>query len=337
MRSGCNQLLLAAALWGWLLSPTSAAGLDIAPFYTTNQSPLVQIFGLPSAERALILPRGTVAGTVALDVASNFVDDQDRGEAILLDGESWRTTLTVRFGLADGMEGGLDLPFTGHGGGVLDSFIVGWHDFFGLPQGRRDREPRNRLNYTYTRDGSTLLHRDDSSFGPGDLRLSAGVQLYRSEGESPAGVALRGSLKLPTGESNRLQGSGSTDFALWLTASDDYRLSLGHAALFAAAGGMVMSRGDILPAQQRRFAGFGTLGCGWSPADWIAFKVQTSGHTPFYDRSDLAPLNTPAVQLIIGGTLGVAAGTTLDIGVSEDLVVGASPDVAFHLALRRQF
>ena len=336
-RSLFIRMSLVTVLCGWLLSPAGAAGLEIAPFYTTNQSPLVQIFGLPPAERALILPKGSGSGLLALDVANNYVNKKNQRETILLDGESWRTTLSARFGLAEGFEGGIDLPFTGNGGGISDSFIEGWHDFFGLPQGGRDKAPRNRLDYTYTRDGATLLHRDDSSFGLGDIRLSAGMQLYRGEGDAPAGVALRGSLKLPTGESGRLQGSGSTDFALWLTASDDYRLPLGHAAIFAALGGMAMTRGDVIPSQQRHLVGFGTVGCGWSPTEWIAFKVQTSGHTPFYDQSDLAPLNKPAAQLLIGGTLGFSPRTTLDIGVSEDIVVATSPDVAFHLALRHLF
>jgi hypothetical protein len=39
---------------------------------------------------------------------------------------------------------------------------------------------------------------------------------------------------------------------------------------------------------------------------------------------------------LIGGTLSLSKQTTLDIGVSEDLIVNTSPDVSFHFDLRTQ-
>jgi hypothetical protein len=41
--------------------------------------------------------------------------------------------------------------------------------------------------------------------------------------------------------------------------------------------------------------------------------------------------------LTIGGTVAFGKKTSLDIGVSEDLIVATAPDVVFHLALRRTF
>lgn len=328
------QVVLAALA---LAYATPAGGTDITPFYTANQSPLVQIFGLPAADNATVLPPGKASALLAVDVASNNAKDISARENILLDGESYRFTLALRYGIARGVEAGIDVPYVGQGGGFLDSFIIGWHDFFNLPQGGRKEDPRNRLLYTYTKDGRNRLLINDSSFAPGDVRLSGGVQLYHDGTENPRAVALRASLKLPTGDSNELHGSGNTDFALWFTASDDYRLPIGHFTLFGAAGGMVMGTGDLLRGQQRNVAGFASLGCGWSPAEWIAFKVETSGHTAFYKESDLRELANGALQLIIGGTLAFSPRTSLDIGVSEDIAVNTSPDVAFHLALRQLF
>ena len=74
-----------------------------------------------------------------------------------------------------------------------------------------------------------------------------------------------------------------------------------------------------------------------APADWIAFKLQLSGHTAFYGDSDLSPVSGNSLLLIVGGTLGFSPRTSLDIGVSEDLSVDAAPDVALHLALRHCF
>lgn len=329
---------LALSFWFALLFfPFSSNGGEITPFYTWNQSPVVQIFGLPAAEKAILLPPGKIEGLLAVDVASNFAHDDTAGEHILLDGENYRFTLALRYGVAKGIEAGLDIPYVGQGGGFLDSFIEGWHDFFNLPQGGRKEAPRNRLLYSYTKDGQSRLKLDDSSFGLGDMRLSGGVQLYNDGKANPRAVALRASLKLPTGESSKLHGSGSTDFALWLTGSDDYQLPLGHLTLFGAAGGMVMSDGDVLPDQQKNLAGFGTFGLGWGPVEWIAFKTQVSGHTAFYKDSDMRELSNGGLQLLMGGTLYFSEKTSLDIGVSEDIAVNTSPDVAFHLALQRRF
>jgi len=51
----------------------------------------------------------------------------------------------------------------------------------------------------------------------------------------------------------------------------------------------------------------------------------------------LRELAHPALQLIVGGTLHFSGKTSLDIGVSEDIAQNTSPDIALHLALRKQF
>jgi len=318
--------------------PLTAYSAAITPFYTQNQSPTALIFGLPAADDAAILAKGKMRGILAFDVANDFAADEKKGESILLDGENYRANLALRYGMGKGVEGGLDIPYIGIGGGIFDRFIEGWHSFFGLPQEGRPQAPRNRLLYTYTKNGQVRLFLNDSGSGLGDIRLSSGFRLYDDQKPNPRQLALRASLKLPTGDSGNLRGSGSTDFALWLTAADDYRLpALGHLTLFGALGGIAMTDGAVLEGQQKNLAGFGTLGFGWGPADWIDLKAQLSGHTPFFQGSDLRELARPALQLIVGGSLHFSDKTALDIGVSEDAAVNTSPDVALHLALRRRF
>jgi hypothetical protein len=320
-------------------SPYIVSAAEITPFATSNQSPLVQIFGLPAADRAIINAPGHGSIALLADIANNFTSHENSHEEIFLDDESYRTTMSLRYGVANKVEAGIDIPFVGHGAGVFDSFIEGWHDFFNLPQGSRKQYPRNRLLDTYSKDGRELLRLDDSNFGIGDIRLLGGVQLYNSNQPNPRAVALRGSLKLPTGNSNRLQGSGSTDLALWLTASDDHILTdnWGNVTLFGAVGGMALTTGNVLRDQQRNLVGFGSIGCGWSPTEWIAFKLEIPWHTSFYQNSQLKELNGGSVMLIIGGTLYFPGRTSLDIGVSEDIAVSSAPDVALHLALTHRF
>ncbi len=317
--------------------PLTLWAVEITPFSTQNQSPLVQIFGLPPLGSAAVVAPGKAEGNVILDYASNYVNDSDARENILLDGESARLTLEGRLGIARGFEAGVEIPFVVLGGGFLDSFIEGYHNAFGFPQGGRDQAPRNRLLYRYVRDGQERLLVEKSSYGLGDIRLKGAWQLYPKTASQPRSVALRASLKLPTGDNDQLHGSGSTDLALWITASDVHSLARGHLTLFGGAGILAMTAGRILQDQQRHWVGFGGLGVGWSPLRWLALKVQTNAHTPFYNESDLKELNAVAAQLTIGGTLAFSERMTLDLGVTEDIIVGTAPDVVFHFDLRIKF
>lgn len=332
-------LIAIVVLLGILQSQCNAEPLTITPFHTFNQSPLVQIYGLPAAESAIVQPVGRTWGLLALDVANNFVDPETAREKLLLDGEGERVTLAVRYGAAKRLELGMDLPFVGYNGGIFDGFIEDWHEFFGLPQGDRPDARKGRLNFDYTKDGQDRLRMDRSTFRLGDVRLNGGWQLYHDGAANPAALALRASLKLPTGSSSRLTGSGSTDLAVWLTGSNDYALpgGWGHATLFAALGGLVMSDGKVLKEQHENLVGFGSLGFGWSPADSFALKAQLSSHTGFYKDSEFSELASTAVQLLFGGTYAFTPATSLDIALSEDLSVGASPDVALHLGLGHRF
>ncbi len=323
-----------------VLTTVACGAAEIAAFPTSNQSPLVQIFGLPRAGTASILPAGKYALTVVEDIASNFAHDETSREKILLDGESYRTVLSFSRGIGSDLEFGLELPFVGHGGGIFDGFIEGWHDTFNLPQGGRKSAPRNRLLYRYEKDGKVRLLLDESGYGLGDIRLSGGWQLYRgTSGTARHALALRGSLKLPTGSSAWLRGSGSTDIALWLTANSTLTLPgpWGELGFYGAGGGMIMTQGDVLPDQQRHVAGFGTAGFGYAPAGWITLKLQLDGNTPMYDNSSLRELSNPALEIRMGGDINFSDSTALSIAISEDLAVFTAPDVTLHFSLAHRF
>ena len=327
-----------AAIGGgfFFLSPFLYA-VEMGPFYTQNQSPLFQIFGLPCIGEAPVVPSQKSDLRLIVDLANNFVNDKTSNESIVLDGESTRISLDARYGIAKNFEIGLAIPYIIEGGGVTDGFIDWYHNTFGFPAGGRDQAPKKRLLYQYQKDRQVRLNVDQSSHGIGDIQLTGGFQLYRNPDKPSRALSLRTSLKFPTGDSDNLHGSGSTDFSLWMTAGDDYKISVGHFTFYGAAGIMGMTEGKVLKEQQRNWAGFGCLGVGWSPARWIAFKIQANGHTSFYKDSDLAALNQSSIQLTMGGTLAISEKISLDLGVTEDVVVKTSPDVVFHLALRGSF
>jgi hypothetical protein len=320
-----------------LCTPLAGHPFDILPFDTRNQSPVVQIFGLPAISDSRVLPAGGKELTLVLDIANNYVDDSARNEHITLDGETYRLDLAGRFGIGNRLELGFEIPYIFQSGGVLDSFIENYHSTLGLPQGGRDQAPNGRLLFNYQRNGANAFRIDQCNSGLGDLRLTAGFQLYKDDTESPRALALRASLKVPTGDSNVLHGSGSTDLALWLTGSQGWKTAGGLWAIYGGGGILGMTRGNVLPDQQQNAVAFGSLGAGWHPLAWLTLKVQFDGNTAFYKDSDLVELISGSVQVVMGGTLHFSDRTALDIGISEDLVVNTAPDVVFHFALRHQF
>jgi len=333
-----NRCVLAWVVLLCTAAVAAGADMEITPFRTVNQSPLVQIFGLPAESAATITPSGKLAVSVVQDVASTYTVSATSRERITLDGESYRWTVAARYGLGDRFEAGIELPYVLYGGGFLDSFIIEWHNFFGLPQGGRESAAKNRLGFIYVKDGVQKLRMTHAGSGVGDISLTGAMQLYDDRNkDSHDSVALRAALKLPSGDSASLYGSGSTDFSLSLCGSMNNFTDFGALGLYGSLGGMAMSDGKVLRDQQKSVVGFGTLGVGWGPTPWISFKFQLNAHTPFYQGSSLDELSKSSLMLITGGALKLPGEYLLDIGVTEDIAVATSPDVAFHLGLTKRF
>lgn len=338
LRSGIAGGMLAAILAVCPMASAQAGDMEITPFGTSNQSPLVQIYGLPRESGADIVAPGRLALGLSQDLSSNHTVSSSAREEIALDGETYRLILSARYGLLPRWEVGLELPYLVQGGGFLDSFIIDWHSAFGLPQGGRESAPKDRIGYRYRKDGVQRLRMDHSGSGIGDLSLTSGYALYEHKDEGSHDLlALKGALKLPSGDSSRLRGSGGVDFMLQLCGAMTNYTEWGSLGLFASAGGLAMSDGDVLPDQRNNLAGFGTFGVGWGPTPWISFKLQLNGNTPLYRGSSLDELSGSSLLLVSGGALRLPGDYLLDIGVSEDLAVATAPDVSFHLGLSRKF
>jgi hypothetical protein len=315
-----------------------ATDMEITPFRTVNQSPLVQIFGLPAESSATVTPAGRLRLGLSMDVANDYATNSTNSEQITLDGESYRWVLAAHYGISDRLEAGIEIPYILYGGGFLDGFITDWHTTFGLPQGGRDTVAKDRLLFSYRKDGVQKLRMRHSDSGIGDISLNGGMKLYDAlDDSSHDSLALRTSLKLPTGDSGSLRGSGSVDFSLSLCGSMNNFTEWGSLGLYGSLGGMAMTDGDVLRDQQNNVVGFGMVGLGWGPAEWISFKAQLNAHTPLYHGSSLDEISSSSLMLVIGGALRFPGNYLLDIGVSEDVAVSTAPDVAFHFGLSKQF
>jgi hypothetical protein len=294
------------------------------PFATANRSPFLQATGLPDARGAVLLAPAASEWAARFEVANSSIDDAGpRGSRVFIDGETRRFTVSWRRGFGGGWEAGLELPFLRHSGGFLDAPIERWHDLFGMPNGNRDRRPRDALLFSYGGAGGRFLL-NEAAGGPGDLRLTVG----RALGE---GSSARATLSLPTGDADNLTGSGTAELATSL-----HFRGTGPGQRFyhqASAGVLLAGDGEVLPQAREAVIGFGSVTLGWRATDRLHLKLQADAHTAAYDVPGEV-LGEPSLQLVIGGSLRLADSFVVDLAVSEDIVVTRSPDVVLQLGLR---
>lgn len=326
-----SSLLIALIL---LLFPQPCPAWEIKPFQIRNENPFVRIFGVPTPGEAWTIPGGRLDAGISLNIANNYSDDSSGTDRLIIDSEVYELTFSTRYGVADRLEVGIDIPVAHAAGGFLDDFIVDFHEAFGFQPGSRKDVPKNKLRYSFSRNGVEQLRIDNSNYGLGDIRLTAGYNLHGSYNKA---LSVRASLKVPTGSSSDLRGSGSTDLALWLIAQHDFDTRSGLWSVFGSGGAMGMTTGKVLPEMQKNHAFFGLLGGGWKPLSWLALKVQMEAYSAFYRGSGLNDLTSYTARLTSGFSFDLPADFKLDIGMSQDVLWASQPDVAFHLGLRKMF
>ncbi|WP_019528460.1 DUF3187 family protein [Dasania marina] len=305
------------------------ASLD-QPFLSANRNPLVQIHGLPDAQSAKLTRSGYWQGALSAENSNTFVVESRGDEAITLDGETYRSTLNWKYGLAQGWELGLSLPVISHQGGALDGFIEDWHDAFGLPDGDRVNYPQDQLRYAYQNGEQVLLDMQDNGQGLGDVTLAAAYQIAKNAQRS---WALRAGYKFSTGSVDRLRGSDAADSYISLhltdrTLKDDYGIN------FHLSGGLLnLGDGEVLAQQQEDQVWFGSTTLSWAYSESLSFKTQLDFHSAFYN-SALKQIGDDSVQLLLGASIKVTEKLVLDFSISEDIAVETAPDVVFMFALR---
>jgi hypothetical protein len=301
-----------------------------APFAISNRNPFVDVYGLPVAQAARLSDSGQLRSALQLDVANSFSRNQNSAESIVIDGETLRSNLQLRYGLSDHFELGLDVPYISHDGGSLDGFIDSWHNFWGLPDGDRPSTAKDQLQYAYQRQGDTLINLGRAEQGIGDASLSLGYQL--SDGPLRQ-WAIRSSLKLPTGEVDGLLGSDTTDLSLGLSVSDQSLSDHYQLSWHASAGVLWMEGGGLLDELRNDEVVFGSTTLSWQYSQSLTMKLQLDAHSAFY-HSELTELGSDAVQLTVGGTLRLGENWSLDLALVEDIVVDTSPDIVFHVGIK---
>ncbi|MBU0756164.1 MAG: DUF3187 family protein [Planctomycetes bacterium] len=179
--------------------------------------PLSLVFPHPLPDKAVPIKKGETEVNWLSHYGSILVKESKASDEILVDCEYLRTALWVKEGLTDWLEVGFELPFLHCSSGFLDAGIENFHDTFGLPQGKRDKNPDNQFSVIYRREGHVFFTAEEDDFHLGDIPLYLKVTLCCPE-NGFAGLSARGTLELPTGDEDHGFGSGKIDGGVGLLA-----------------------------------------------------------------------------------------------------------------------
>ena len=264
---------------------------------------------------------------MTLDIANTLNGETNSTEKLLIDFESYNLRLTWLYALNEEWALKIDIPLIHYGGGFLDNTIDSWHDFFHLPRASRPQVKDNQFQIFYERNGQPLINISTSNGSLGDIQTALGKSIIDKEG---AALSLWLAADLPTGESSSLIGNDSSDLSIWLAG--EYQL--------APAWQTDINLGVLFPGQNQLTAlevtdhvYFAYAGIEWQVHELIDLRIQLNGHSSFYSNSQLTFLGS-AYSMVFGGRIHVTDCSDMDLAFSEDVQVGATPDVSFLLTWR---
>lgn len=296
-----------------------------------DNGPLTGYFGIPdSTEGAHLLDPGETRWEALITTSSHSVNDARRDEEILLDGSTTRFEFVYRRGLGSNLEVGIEIPYLLHESGGLDPIVDAWHNWFGLSGGFRDERPEDQLEFVYTDADGVQVDFGRNVRGISDGRLFAGWRFHAGKRHS---AALRLGVKLPTGNSEDLLGSGGTDVSFGLAGDLLEPFDLAGLSAYYRIGVIYIGEPDLLSDRYRDTVGHMAFGLGQHLTDRLELRLQAALRGPLYN-ADVEPLGDPSGTLTFGGNIRLSSRWRMGIAVTEDVKVRSAPDVSFQISLR---
>lgn len=323
-RAAATLMMTACGLAANVAATAQSAGAFLVG--EKNLSPVALLFALePPA------PDTGEGWRIDLRTASHALADVRGNSSVLFDGETSVASIGYTTRLSKRLVVSAELPYVWHTSGELDGFIDDWHSWFGFPDGIRDEVPRGQLRYTLRQDGVDVLDLRRNSHGVGDLRLRGRWALGDAAGER---WSLAFSVKLPSGDADKLTGSGAIDAGVMLNwqhqPATDSRWSFE-----AGIGGVWLGNADVDFAGQNNATWTAQAGASWRAGARLTLGARLQGHGGLIDNAP-APIGDASLMLVTGGSYDLSQRWQLRITVSEDIKVDSAPDVTFRLGLARR-
>jgi len=320
-----GKLFFVVGLTGCVSNPYIGGPLPVR-----NQHPAqLTVMHLDPANTT-VLPAGQTAWRTDLAYTSLWLNGSNPQSSWFMDGEVLRAALDARVGLGHGLQFGMQLAGAHSSGGFLDSFIIDYHDAFGLPDQSRSTHVRDDFRIAAKQGDNTVWSVEPSSAELLDVPIHLTWQV-RQPGDQKFGLAIRGGVELPTGDQNRGYGNGQLDVALG--ALLDYHTQ----GVGFSAHAQHTFAGTPRPA---RAAGFSfedvtSIGIGVELPLSKSLNAMIQAEWETSTLRSLGPqvASREQIMLWVGGRYQASVDWSIEVGFGEDLVGLVSPDFTAWLAV----
>ncbi len=319
-----DWLVRVVAIVAWLFSVSAnAQQQDRFLDDEQNLSPVSLLFALEPVA-------GTPVQGFRFDLrgASQSIRDSAPDSNVLLDGETAVASIIYTHQLGPRAAVSAYVPYIWHSGGTLDGFIDDWHSWFGLPDGIRNNVARDQLDFRLQQNGTDVFNLERNAHGLGDIRLRAHWSPKNPDSDH---WSLAVAVKLPTGDSDKLTGSGSSDVSLTLNwrqqPEAEQKWSLG-----AAAGAVYLGKSDIAFTDQARATWLAQATGTYQATQRLTLGARLQLHGEVLDNVP-DDISGPSVMLVTGVSYAFNDDWQLQVTVAEDVKVDSAPDVIFRVGL----
>lgn len=308
-------LILLLAVW-----PVADAFAVYPGLPTRDQNPLLQSYLIPAVPMSPQEDQWTFSHSLYL--TNTYQRDHTANQTLLIDVENTRYDLQTAYGLGQWSLGAA-LSLIDNQAGHLDSLIEDWHDFFGLPQGGRDKVSNDQFHLLYQKNSDDIINSQQKVSGLADIQLSARYAVNNSS-------AIWLVLELPSNDDSQLISNDELDYAIGYSYHQSGNFTL---AQYASLGISRLADSGLLKGQLQQNLFFAQYGILYRHNDDWQGLIQVDFHTsPLrgdapdgLDHSLQAQFALRFPRLIDNHQL--------NIFFSEDIMPGHAPDITFALRL----
>jgi Protein of unknown function (DUF3187) len=257
--------------------------------------------------------------------------DGEPSSLFLVHGQTHRATLSIHRSIGSHIELGLAIPISRIGGGWSDQIIEDFHHVFGLGDKERKSLRQNHEAVYVHSPAATYLRDRSAGVEVGDIVLTSKTGLPWLEGKNVA-LAIDGAIKLPTGNTRTLVGSGSVDGGIQMLASRDFGRSRITASL-----GLLFLGPDPQLGTRFQFLKTSTEGVSYLLTDHTGVMIQLSVSESPLRNLGIPELNRLSYQLTSGIKHEIGA-ITLYAGLIHNMLnLRNSADVGMICGISKSF
>ncbi len=306
----------------------SDEGRIFGPLPIRSVDSLSLLFHQAPLDTATTLGSGKFRAELDLQYGSHENAGEGHGFSAAHDDEVLRWEIRGRYGLTDDLEVCLSFPLHFASSGFLDGFISSFHQATGLgPTNERDGLFVDSARF----QGREFAGFPEDHMSLGDLPLTLKLSVLE-DGLDPIGIALRGSIELPTGHTGDQFGSGRVDGGLGIVAQK----TLGNLSFFGCADGAFQDNPALFEhagVEVKPVTANAAIGVEWRLIDWLALATQLHYGEALIKNGGGSLLARERLIWALGAHAAIGDATTLRLGIMEDVVTGPVADVAFLLGM----